>query len=89
MSTLKYNYSLTPRDNSGTVVGRDPTRHVILALWAVNGLSIVCWDNAMILIHSPYIFTHLHCSDTIAHGRPTFTVEQEMFATRNFRDFTV
>ena len=30
-------------DHFGTVVGEDPTDYVILALWAVNGLSIVCW----------------------------------------------
>ncbi len=33
-----------PADNFGTVVGEDPTLYEILALWAVNGLSIVCWD---------------------------------------------
>ncbi len=31
-------------DNFGTVVGENPTPYGILALWAVNGLSIVCWD---------------------------------------------
>ncbi len=33
-----------PVDNFGTVVGENPTPYGILALWAVNGLSIVCWD---------------------------------------------
>ena len=36
-----------PRDNFGTVVGEDPTPYVILALWAVNGLSIVCWGGLL------------------------------------------
>ncbi len=35
---------LIPVDNSGTVVGENPDPYAILALWAVNGLSIVCWD---------------------------------------------
>ncbi len=26
-----------------TVVGENPTPYGVLALWAVNGLSIVCW----------------------------------------------
>ena len=30
-------------DNFGTVVGENPTPYEILALWAVNGLSIVYW----------------------------------------------
>ncbi len=30
--------------NFGTVVGENPTPYGILALRAVNGLSIVCWD---------------------------------------------
>ena len=34
----------TPVDKSGTVVGENPDPYAILALWAVNGLSIVCWD---------------------------------------------
>ncbi len=32
-----------PGDNSGTVVGENPTPYGILALWAVNELSIVYW----------------------------------------------
>ncbi len=32
-----------PVDNCGTVVGENPTPYGILALWAVNGLSIVYW----------------------------------------------
>ncbi len=32
-----------PVDNFGTVVGENPTPYGILALWAVNGLSIVYW----------------------------------------------
>ncbi len=31
----------TPVDNFGTVVGENPTPYGILALWAVNSLSIV------------------------------------------------
>ncbi len=33
-----------PVDNFGTVVGENPTPYGILALWAVNGLSIVYWE---------------------------------------------
>ena len=33
-----------PVDNFGTVVGEYPTPYGILALWAVNGLSLVCWE---------------------------------------------
>ncbi len=32
-----------PVDNFGSVVGENPTPYGILALWAVNGLSIVYW----------------------------------------------
>ncbi len=32
-----------PVDNFGTVVGENLTRYGILALWAVNSLSIVYW----------------------------------------------
>ncbi len=35
---------LIPVDNFGTVVGENPTPYGILALWAVNSLSIVYWD---------------------------------------------
>ncbi len=34
-----------PVDNFGTVVGENPTPYGILALWAVNGLSIVYWGD--------------------------------------------
>ena len=37
-------YIAIPVDNFGTVVGENPTPYGILALWAVNGLSIVYWD---------------------------------------------
>ncbi len=37
-------YSVNPVDNFGTVVGENPTPYEILALWAVNGLSIVYWE---------------------------------------------
>ncbi len=33
-----------PVDNFESVVGENPTPYVILALWAVNRLSIVYWD---------------------------------------------
>ncbi len=33
-----------PVDNFGTVVGENPTPYGTLALWAVNGLSIVYWE---------------------------------------------
>ncbi len=32
-----------PGDNFGTVVGENQTPYGILSMWAVNGLSIVCW----------------------------------------------
>ena len=32
-----------PVDNFGTVVGENPTPYGIIALWAVNSLSIVYW----------------------------------------------
>ncbi len=37
------NMSMYPVDNFGTVVGENLTPYGILALWAVNGLSIVYW----------------------------------------------
>ena len=37
-------YIQIPADNFGTVVSENPTPYVILAVWAVNGLSIVWWD---------------------------------------------
>ncbi len=40
MVTPNYN----PVDNFGTVVGGNQTPYGILALWAVNGLSIVYWE---------------------------------------------
>ena len=33
--------TMIPVDNFGTVVGENPTPYGILALWAVNSLSIV------------------------------------------------
>ncbi len=39
-----------PVDNFGTVVGENPTPYGILALRAVNSLSIVCWEVAFFLI---------------------------------------
>ena len=41
-----------PVDNFGTVVGENPTPYGILALWAVNGLSIVYWEGIIIELHS-------------------------------------
>ncbi len=46
-SQLSYHFQpswFIPVDNFGTVVGENPTPYGILALWAVNGLSIVYWD---------------------------------------------
>ncbi len=37
------NYYTLPVDNFGTVAGENPTPYGFLALWAVNGLSIVYW----------------------------------------------
>ncbi len=42
-----------PVDNFGTVVGENPTPYGILALWAVNGLSVVYWDPYMNLVPIP------------------------------------
>ncbi len=33
-----------PGDKFGTVVVEDPTPYAILALWAVNGPSVICWE---------------------------------------------
>ena len=35
-----------------TVVGENPTPYGILTLWAVNGLSIVCWEMIKCLVNS-------------------------------------
>ncbi len=35
-----------PVDNFGTLVGENLRRYGILAVWTVNGLSIVCWGLA-------------------------------------------
>ncbi len=43
-SKVKKQYTAIPVDNFGTVVGENPTPYGILALWAVNSLSIVYWD---------------------------------------------
>ncbi len=39
-----------PVDNFGTVVGENPTPYGILALWAVNSLSIVYWVGNLTLL---------------------------------------
>ncbi len=43
---LQFSYTVDniPVDNFGTVVGENPTPYRILALWVVNGLSIIYWD---------------------------------------------
>ena len=41
--------------NFGTVVGETPTPYGILALWAVNGLSIVYWVNELLKNSSYYL----------------------------------
>ncbi len=41
-----------PVDNFGTVVGETPSCYGILSLWAVNRLSIVCWDDEVICMAS-------------------------------------
>ncbi len=43
---------LSPVDNFGTVVGENPTPYGMLALWAVNGLSIVYWVFHLFITHS-------------------------------------
>ncbi len=43
-SQVTYTMQLIPVDNFGTVVGENPTPYGILALWFVNGLSVVYWD---------------------------------------------
>ncbi len=37
-------FEISPVDNFGTVVGENPSCYGNLPLWAVNGLSIVCWE---------------------------------------------
>ncbi len=37
-------YTINPVDNFWTVVDENPTPYGILALWAINGLSIVYWE---------------------------------------------
>ncbi len=44
-----YKYKNIPVDNFGTVVGENPTPYGILALWAVNSLSIVYWDSTLFM----------------------------------------
>ncbi len=39
-----------PVDNFGTVVGENLTPYGILALWAVNGLSIVYWVGLSVVL---------------------------------------
>ena len=41
-----FKLSHSPVDNFGTVVGEKPTPYGSLALWAVNGLSIVYWEGS-------------------------------------------
>ncbi len=43
---------INPVDNFWTEEGENPTPYGILALWAVNGLSIVYWEGP--LINVPY-----------------------------------
>ena len=40
--------TLNPVGNFGTVEGENPTPYGILALWAVNSLSIVYWEGMSI-----------------------------------------
>ncbi len=44
--------SVNPVDNSGTVVGENMTPYGILALWTVNGLSIVYSEATSVLDHT-------------------------------------
>ncbi len=57
------NNNNNPVDNFGTVVGENPTPYGTLALWAVNGLSIVYWEvifsgEAQIVWTYSYWYTH-------------------------------
>ena len=53
-----------PVDNFGTVVGENPTPYGILALWAVNSLSIVYWATLQIKIkieiNKDIMYTYMH-----------------------------
>ncbi len=49
------NWLHCPVDNFGTVVGDNPTPYGILALWAVNSLSIVYWVHECTLAVIPMI----------------------------------
>ena len=51
-----YNTSNVPPGNFGTLVGLNSSSYVILALRAVNGLSIVCWGNGKKAFLSPNPF---------------------------------
>ena len=42
-----HSLSKNPEDNFGTVVGENLSCYGILPLWAVNGLSIVCWEGTL------------------------------------------
>ncbi len=48
-----------PVDNFGTVVGENPTPYGILALWAVNGLSIVHWVTSYQTGNDTPIYSHI------------------------------
>ncbi len=54
--SIRFSEFMHTVDNFGTVVGENPTPYGILALWAVNGLSIVYWavnlrENDRIILH--------------------------------------
>ena len=56
-----------PVDNFGTVVGENPTPNGILALWAVNGLSIVNWVGSYLCEHVKKIYFHCFMASKEAH----------------------
>ncbi len=65
-----------PVDNFGTVVGENPTPYGILALWAVNSLSIVYWDlNSMdYKCQQGYKFQKLNIVKTLKLKEVTLTL---------------
>ncbi len=69
--TLQNSRTDNPVDNFGTVVGENPTPYGILALWAVNSLSIVYWEP--LRYFTPLVYN--------AHSFPNGSRSLPIFAT--------
>ncbi len=84
-----YGCECIPVDNFGTVVGENPTPYGILALWAVNGLSIVYWDAECILKQSSpdfqgHVWVGLLKITTELSSQPRFP-ENKLRRLKNFK----